>query len=419
LRNCNNYQIDLKKATKNKASHGIKEKTILSELSLYHPILNTNIDYMHSILEGVVKRFFRSWFEEKYNNQLPDKSLKESMYAINLRVMNIRPPSFIPNAPRDIFSWNLWKANEFLVFLLYYCLPVFNHIMKANYFAHLTKLVVAMQYLLGENINRNDLDDINDILVDFVKESSLLYGPSIMLSGMHELVHIVQCTIDSGPLNTVNVFMYEENNRGIISFLHGRDLVGDEFLKVFAVAQALHTYVESFVINPKLKKFLKKYVDIRTSNNKLKTNQFDLKLGKLSEPLDNRFKELINKNKLNFKMIKFANTVSIDGISFTDSNNKSRFNDSCVETPMGDIGFIYKIVVTRENKVYFILKRIVKLLDCFYYPPHEKYKSNIILCSVTNEFFICKIANVKKIFFIHINNELNFLSSFNMQHLFH
>ena len=89
MRNCNNYQIDLKKATKNKASHGIKEKTILSELSLYHPILNTNIDYMHSILEGVVKRFFRSWFEEKYNNQLPDKSLKESMYAINLRVMNI------------------------------------------------------------------------------------------------------------------------------------------------------------------------------------------------------------------------------------------------------------------------------------------------------------------------------------------
>jgi hypothetical protein len=241
---------------------------------------------MHSILEGVLRRFFRSWFQDKFDTNYPLKSLKEHMHEINLRLMSIRPASFIPNAPRDIYSWNLWKASEFLAFLIYYCLPVFNHIMHASYFAHLTKLVVSLEYLLAKDICRSYLDDLNSILTDFVSESETLYGPEIMLSGMHELLHIVQCTIDSGPINVVNAFPFEENIRGILSFIHGHDLVGDEFLKVFSVAQSLNSYVESFVNNPILKEFLKKYVDIRTCNNKIRITSVDLKLSKLTDPKD-------------------------------------------------------------------------------------------------------------------------------------
>jgi hypothetical protein len=81
-------------------SHGIKGKTSLSELSLYHPIIGTNIDYMHSILEGVIKRLFKAWFDDKHDPELPYKSLKKYMVEINLRLMSIRPPSYIPAAPR-------------------------------------------------------------------------------------------------------------------------------------------------------------------------------------------------------------------------------------------------------------------------------------------------------------------------------
>jgi hypothetical protein len=75
---------------------------------------------------------------------------------------------------------------------------------------------------------------------------------------MHELLHIVQCKLDFGPLNVVSTFPFEENNRSILSLIHGHDLIGDEFLKVMSVAQALRTYVEDFVKNPALKDFLKK-----------------------------------------------------------------------------------------------------------------------------------------------------------------
>jgi hypothetical protein len=44
-------------------SNGVKGKIGLSELRFFSPFYNTNIDYMHSVLEGVVKRFFRYWFD--------------------------------------------------------------------------------------------------------------------------------------------------------------------------------------------------------------------------------------------------------------------------------------------------------------------------------------------------------------------
>ena len=59
-------------------SRGIKGSTILSKLKYFkNPAASTNIDYMHSVVEGVVKRFFKLWFEEK-----EDKSLHEKNFSL-------------------------------------------------------------------------------------------------------------------------------------------------------------------------------------------------------------------------------------------------------------------------------------------------------------------------------------------------
>jgi hypothetical protein len=48
-----------------------------------------------------------------------------------------------------------------------------------------------------------------------------------MLSGTHELLHLVDCTTAFGPLNLINLFQFEELNRILVSFLHGFDLIGN------------------------------------------------------------------------------------------------------------------------------------------------------------------------------------------------
>ena len=59
LRNKNTSDEDCKNQL-----FGIKGKIGLSELRFFSPLYNTNIDYMHSILEGVIKRFFKYWFDQ-------------------------------------------------------------------------------------------------------------------------------------------------------------------------------------------------------------------------------------------------------------------------------------------------------------------------------------------------------------------
>jgi hypothetical protein len=93
--------------------------------------------------KGVVKRFYRYWFDEK-----GEQSIKAFTKEIDKRLLNINPPSFIPITPRSIEQRANWRANEYLNFLLYYCLPVFNGLMEPVYYLHLMKLVIAMECLL-------------------------------------------------------------------------------------------------------------------------------------------------------------------------------------------------------------------------------------------------------------------------------
>jgi len=42
----------------------VKGPSLFSQLRLYQPLESTNIDYMHTLLEGVVKRLFGIWFSK-------------------------------------------------------------------------------------------------------------------------------------------------------------------------------------------------------------------------------------------------------------------------------------------------------------------------------------------------------------------
>ena len=42
----------------------------------------------------------------------------------------------------------------------------------------------------------------------------------------HELLHLVDCTIEFGTLNSINCFQFEELNRKLLTFTHGFDLIG-------------------------------------------------------------------------------------------------------------------------------------------------------------------------------------------------
>ena len=140
---------------------------------------------MHSIGLGVIKNLFQYWFDER----LGQYTLRNHYDEIEKRYLSIRPPHYIPHCPRSITEWTMWKANEFINFILFYALPTFHELMNIKNFENLTKLVVALEILLSKRIKRSDLCVANELLIQFVKGASDLYTENIMKSGMHELLH--------------------------------------------------------------------------------------------------------------------------------------------------------------------------------------------------------------------------------------
>ncbi len=394
LRNKETYKEDCENQ-----NHGIKGIIGLSELRFLSPLNNTNIDYMHSVLGGVVKRFFRYWFDIKC-----EQSIKTHTIEIDKRLLSIKPPHFIPINPRSIEQRAKWRANEYLTFLLYYSLPILNGILEPKYFLNLMKLVVSMECLLNRRIKRENLTIFNNIPISFVKEVQEIYPIDIMVLGMHELLHLVECTLAFGPLNYINSFQFEELNRKILSLIFGKDLLGDEFLKLFRVLQALTFY--SYTNNNQiLKEYFENHNIVKTSNKKrltsVNTGVFtplnDVYLA--STEITDRIKST-DPNAL--LPLKCCTRLSFNGIVYTNSDTNTRRCDYCVKTVSQPEEFgLIELFVFNEVKVYVILKKTVYLISPFFDPCNPKIISQTFLCSLTKRNFITTIENISKVFLIN------------------
>jgi hypothetical protein len=167
------------------------------------------------------------------------------MQEIDKRLLKIKPPKYIPSTPRSIYSHSLWRAHEYSSFILFYALPVFRGLMSSDIYENLKKLVIFLETILSPKININMLNQAENLIQEFVKELTELYDERIMLSGVHELLHLVDYTIQFGPLNSINLYQFEELNRVLISFSHGFDLIGEEILKIFSTSRIFLNYTEN------------------------------------------------------------------------------------------------------------------------------------------------------------------------------
>ena len=119
LRNETNYANNLANVGKFKDSgRGVLGKSIFSKLKFYKIISGTNIDIMHSVFLGVIKHFFRYWFDSPEDKAY---SFKSKIDYFNKKILTIKPPNYIPQAPRKLSDYVNFRAHEFQSFILYYC----------------------------------------------------------------------------------------------------------------------------------------------------------------------------------------------------------------------------------------------------------------------------------------------------------
>jgi hypothetical protein len=124
--------------------NGVKGVCCLNYLKYFNAVESTCIDYMHSVMEGVVKNFFNFWFTSKINSKY---CLAKFMQEIDKRLLKIRPPKYVPSTPRSNYTFNLWRAHEYSAFILFYALPVFCGLMNSDHYENLKKLIIILENL--------------------------------------------------------------------------------------------------------------------------------------------------------------------------------------------------------------------------------------------------------------------------------
>jgi hypothetical protein len=372
---------------------------------------------MHSVLEGVAKTLFSFWFEKSYG--LYSLKNKFKFDAIQSILSIIRPPHFVANPPRLLSSWKLWKANDFLSFFLFYALIVFRDIMEPAHYTHLIKCVVSLEHLLAPTIHKESLKFVQELLEEFVEEFGELYSAEVYSSGTHELLHLVEATLRFGPMNSINSFQFEELNRKITGMVFGKDLIGEEFIKLFSVVQAISFFHSRIDFkNKALSDSFNENFVIRTSNRKKLNSNNGLIVTCSVKYIENAFfSELLSKNNIHLKILPSIPRCYFNGVYYTDCSNDSKFCDFCVYDNINKVYGLITMLIFNDDKVLAIIKRFMHLLNPFFNERYPDLKSEIFMCSETDNYIISSIDNLKKCFFVK-SKDFSYISTFRSSHLF-
>lgn len=192
------------------------------------------------------------------------------------------------------------------------------------------------------------LDRIEILINDFVRELSYLYSPRIMLSGAHELLHMIDETLEYGPLNSINCFQFEEMNRKMINFIHGFDLIGEELIKVFSTAQYLSSSFND-INNYELKIFIASKLKLKSSNIKNTKSSLNPNVYIKSKEItkNQSFIKLIQSyiSQNNLSEITISYNITFNGIQYSSYLNKTKRCDSCFYLENRKFGLIECFVI--------------------------------------------------------------------------
>lgn len=216
----------------NKRVLGVKGASALINLKQFDLVWGYPIDYMHSVLLGVVRQIFDIWTTYGYTeNREFYIGAPKNLNVINERLLNIHPPNEIHRTPRPIKERAKWKATEWRSWLLFYCIPCLKGILPDKYLANFVLLQRAIYILLKKSILPQELDEAEHCVALFVSDFQSLYGQNAMTFNVHLLTHLTESVRKTGPLWATSTFCFESNIFNIKKLIKGPTGVTDQIVK--------------------------------------------------------------------------------------------------------------------------------------------------------------------------------------------
>ena len=218
--------------------NGVKHWTWFHKLNYFDLVKGVGIDYMHGICLGVVKLLIHLWFSAEFKTT--KFSIHNYVGIIDRRISEIKPTVDISRVPRSIAKdLKHWKASEFRSFLLYYGIPLLADVLPQKQLQHFTLLVHATAILLSDSITATQLDQVEQMLIEFCRQFPIIYGGQFMFYNVHQLLHLAQSVRDLGPLWAQSCFPFEDKNRFLLKLIHGTQRVEWQILSAVSLVQRI------------------------------------------------------------------------------------------------------------------------------------------------------------------------------------
>lgn len=174
---------------------------------------------MHNSLLGVMKYITSRWFDSKYHKE--PFYIGRQVTKVDAKFLSIRPPSNTSQKSMPISKRSEWKASDWKNFLLYSMYPALQGVLPQKYLDHITIYSEAIFILLGDAINREEINFIEKRLDTFLQKFEKIYGKISMTHNMHLTQHLCHSVRMSGPLWATSNFPFESKNGSLQRKVYG------------------------------------------------------------------------------------------------------------------------------------------------------------------------------------------------------
>ena len=165
-------------------------------------------DPMHQVYLGVVKRYIKLLFQNKFLSNDDDDFSKQSLQT----ACNNTPCEFSRRC-YSLGDFKQWKATQFRQFVLYIGIIVLeNNTIPDVVYQNFLNLHVALRILsIDKCIQNNDLVlFVKKLLIHFVDSFKVIFGDDNCVYNVHSLLHLVEdCQRFSSSIEYFSCFRYE------------------------------------------------------------------------------------------------------------------------------------------------------------------------------------------------------------------
>lgn len=192
--------------------HGIRYSALI-ELPYFNPIRYAVVDPMHNLFLGTAKRVMQVWINQEILR-------KEHFDAVEQIVSKIKSPHDVGRLPLKISSsFSGFTADQWRNWVNIYSVVSLKSIIHPDHLRCWLLFVRACNMLCTRIITTDAINAAHCYLVEFCRQYTCLYGEENCTPNMHLHLHLKECLLDYGPVQSFWCFPFERFN-GVMGKYH-------------------------------------------------------------------------------------------------------------------------------------------------------------------------------------------------------